>query len=268
VSAIVAERTCEVTGFRLVSAGAERSFRVAKDRRGALTVHRNSIVGPFPFSSDAADRRGRFDTIGSTIYLADSRRCAYAEVLIGFRKNRAAIAKAAESIDWDANRYIEQVLADARTNGVDAPWAISIDWQMDRSIYEIKLPGEGWWVRIDHVDTIAALERLTPTVAGTTEQVKLLTSGAVESENRDLTTLLAQVIRQQHLFDGSEPLGISYQSKTLMGRCWAYWDRRADAGIAPGSNDLVQLISENVGPDPEFHRVADHYQLPRMGARC
>ena len=241
MTAIPPEQTCGTTGLRLVAARAETAFRVAKDRRGALNVQSNTIVGPLPYSADPVDRRGRFDTIGSTIYLADSRACAYAEVLIGFRKERAAIAKVAESIAWDADEYIAQVIADARANGVDVPWSITVDWQMDRSLYEVQLPGDGWWVKIDHVDTITALENLAPTVPGMTEQVKLLTSGAIESENRDLTTLLAQVIREQQLFDGSEPLGIYYQSKTLMGRCWAYWDRRADAGLAPSGNDLVHV---------------------------
>lgn len=47
-----------------------------------------------------------------------------------------------------------------------------------------------------------------------------------------------------------------------MGRCWAYWDRRTDAGLSRGRNDPVQLISENVGPDPEFQWVAEYYGLP------
>jgi hypothetical protein len=67
--------------------------------------------------------------------------------------------------------------------------------------------------------------------------------------------LLAHVIRGAVLDDGSEPLRISYPSKTLTGRCWAYWDRRADEGLS--ARRLLQLTSENVGPDREFHRVAD-----------
>jgi hypothetical protein len=269
VTATAEERSCADTGLHLVTARGETAFRVAKDRHGALSVRPNSIVGPLPVGTDPAegDRRSRFDTMGSTIYLADSRECAYAEVLVGFRKERAKIAKAAESIDWDVDEYIDQVLSDAKANGVDVPWGISADWQMARSVYDIRLPSEGWWVQIDHAETLAALEDLAPKSVGMTERLQLLTSGAVESEDRDLTTLLAHVVRGQRLDDGSEPLGISYQSKTLKGRCWAYWDRRADEGLSRGSNDLLQLTSENVGPDPEFVRVADFYKLPILGAR-
>ncbi len=247
----------------------EIAFRVAKDRYGALSVRQNSVVGPMPVGVDpqVGDPRGRFDTMGSTIYLADSRACAYAEVLVGFRKNRASIAKVAESVGWNVDEYIDEVLRDAQNNQIDAPWGISVDWQMDRSIYEIRLPRTGWWVRIDHAETLAALEGRVSNVLGMAERLKLLTSGAIEGEDRDLTSLLAHTLRGLTLDDGSEPLGVSYASKSLQGRCWAYWDRRADAGLPTGSNNLLQLTSENVGPDPEFARIARFYQLPILAAR-
>ncbi|WP_448072276.1 hypothetical protein [Georgenia yuyongxinii] len=215
----------------------------------------------------AGDRRGRFDTIGSTLYFADSRQCAYAEVLTGHRKELAAIAKVAETIGMSADEYVAAVLEEARKNGVDVPWAITVDWQLERSIYEIRLPSSGWWVQIDHPQTLAALAHLVPTEAGVTDQVRLLTSASIEGEDRGLTTLLAHVVREMLLDDGSEPLGLSFRSKTLQGRCWAYWDRRADANLAPGSDDLVQLISQNVGPDPVFKEVAKLYDLPVLPAR-
>ncbi|MGT2464100.1 hypothetical protein [Sinomonas atrocyanea] len=261
------ERTCAETGLRLIEAAGEEAFRIAKDRHGALSVRKNPIVGPLPISPSvtAVDRRGRYDTVGSTIYLAEDRRCAYAEVLTGFRQERASVAKAAESIGMTVEDYIAQVTADAEANGVDVPWSVSVDWQMDRSVYRIRLPRTGWWVKVDDRGTLAALERLAPTVPGLTESLQVLTATSIYGEDRDLTTLLAQATRMQILDDGSEPLGISYASKTLFGRCWAYWDRRTDEGLGPGSNDLHQLASENVGPDPDFAAIADHYDLPVLG---
>ena len=87
---------------------------------------KNSLVGPPSVGSGVVkgDQRGRFDTVGSTVYLADSRRCAYAEVLSGFRKDRLALAKVALSIGWDVDEYIAHVVADARHNGTDVPWSI------------------------------------------------------------------------------------------------------------------------------------------------
>lgn len=263
------ERTCTTTGLHLVAAGGQRAYRVAKDRDGALSARPNEHVGPRPVGSDpgAADSRGRYDTLGSTLYLADSRRCAYAEVLNGFRQDRAKIARTAKSIGMTVDEYIEAVIADAQANGVEVPWAISVDWQLERSIYEIRLPRQGWWVRIDHPDTLKALESLAAATAGATGEVTMLTATEVTGPDRDLTTLLAHVIRRQTLDDGHEPLGIVYQSRTLTGACWAYWDRRADENLPPGRNDLLQLSSENVGPDPVFTDTAEYYRLPILGAR-
>ena len=262
-------RYCTTTGLLLVPAAGETSFRVAKDRKGAFIVWKNTVVGPLPIGADPdeGDPRGRFDTVGSTIYLADSRQCAYSEVLVGFRQQRAAIAKVAESIGWPVEEYIASVLAQAKENDIDVPWAISVDWQMERSIYEIRLPRNGWWVQIDDANTLQALQRLAPTTAGVTEQLQMLTSGTITGENRDLTTLLAHVVRGLTLDDGTEPLGFNYPSKTLRGRCWAYWDRRADEGLYAGRNDLLQLTAENVGPDRDFKAIADFYDLPILGAR-
>lgn len=126
-----------------------------------------------------------------------------------FWMDRAAISRVAASIGWDINSYIEQILEDARNNGIDPPWGISVDWQMARSIYEIRLPRNGWWVQIDHPDTLAALEIHVPTMAGHQEELRVLTAGNITGEDRDLTTLIAQTIREMVLDDGSEPLGIS-----------------------------------------------------------
>ncbi|MFF5794512.1 hypothetical protein ACFY5D_20915 [Paeniglutamicibacter sp. NPDC012692] len=173
----------------------------------------------------------------------------------------------AESIGWDPRKYVEAVLKEAQDNGLDAPWAISVDWQMDRSIYEIRLPRDGWWVKMDHVDTLKAVESFDSSFVGVGERLQLLTNGSITGEDRDLTTLIAHLIRNVTLDDGSEPLGISYLSKTLQGRCWAYWDRRTDLQLAPGRNDLIQRSSDNVGPDPEFIWTADYYTLPILNGR-
>lgn len=239
------ERICTKTGLHLVEAGGERRYRVAKDRHGALSARRNEHVGPMPvgFDSDAGDSRGRYDTLGSTIYLAESRRCAYAEVLNEFRQVRARIAQTATSIGRDVDKYIESVIAEAEANGVCVPWTISVDWQMDRSIYEDPLAPAG--------------------LVGSYRS-----RGHPQSPGRPcFDNGRAHVIRRQTLDDGSEPLGIVFQSRTLTGDCWAYWDRRADEGLPPGSNDLMQMASENVGPDPVFATTAEFYRLPVMGPR-
>lgn len=261
--------TCSLTQLEILPAQGEIAFRVAKDRHGAISVKENAVVGPYPVGTELpeGDKRGRYDTIGSTVYLADSRRCAYAEVLSGFRLERAAMAKVAKVLDRDVDDYIQSIKDEATENGVDLPWAISVDWQMERSIYEIRLPRDGWWVQIDHANTLRALETLVPSLEGMTEKLRFLTSGSITNEDRDLTTLIAHHLRGLTLEDGSELLGINFPSKTLQGRCWAYWDRRADLELPPGKNDLMQLVSENVGPDKNFIEIAEFYDLPILNGR-
>ncbi|MEO5316207.1 hypothetical protein PV772_19165 [Pseudarthrobacter sp. CC12] len=111
-------RQCDLTGLTLVRAAGEISFRAAKDHYGGLSVRKNSFVGPLPIRAVAGSgSRGRYDSIGSTIYLAESCQCAYAEVLLGFRQQRASVAKAAESIGWTVEDYIASVRAQAGEKG-------------------------------------------------------------------------------------------------------------------------------------------------------
>lgn len=79
-------------------------------------------------------------------------------------------------------------------------------------------------------------------------------------ENRAVTTLLAQHVRGQSLFDGSLPLGIQFTSKTGYGTCWARWDRRADDGLTPGENDPKTLEDLNVDGGA-FRAVTTDWQL-------
>lgn len=253
---VPAGRRCGVTNLHLIPAGAETAFRVAKDRYGALSAR------PYAPSTDgpAAHLRGRYDTTGSTLYFADSRECAYGEVLTGFRKERGALAADAEAAGCELSEWVELVTAQAIANELDPPWAISCDWQMARSIYAVDLPEDGWWVRVDHSDTLNALVDQYPHRDLRTNP--LLTLADLEGEDRTLTMVLAEHIRNLLLDDGSEALGINFPSKTGYGRCWVFWDRRTDLGLGRGTNDPRQITSDNVGPDPAFLKVAGEFGLP------
>lgn len=254
-------RRCTVTGLYLLAATGGSAYRVAKDRgRGPLRGHPNRHVGPL-HPAFVSDPRGRFDTIGSTVYFSDMPRTAFAEVLRGFRRELLKLAPLAEIAGYDdAITYAEAITDDAVANSIDAPWAISCDWQMARSIYHVRMPLDGWWVQIDHPFTLNALAEQLPdleSLAGRTD----LTLADVEGEDRALTTTIAEHIRGLTLDTGHEPLGINFRSKSAYGRCFAWWDRRADAGLAPGRDDPGLIHSDNVDT-PAFREVADHYGLP------
>lgn len=253
-------RTCHATGLRLVPATRQLAYRVAKDRgRPALEGYPNEVVGPLP--TVGRDLRGRWDTIGSTVYFADSPECAFAEVLSYLRFNRVALTKAARRAGYDdVDEYAAQIGREAAENEVDQPWAISCRWQNARSLYHVWLPGSDWWVQIDHPDTLDVL-RHTLVDLGADQLVDDLWADDLLNTNRAVTTLLAEHIRNLMLDDGSEPLGINYPSRTLHGRCYAWWNRRGDLGLGPSGDDPYQHHSTNVDV-PAMRTIAAAYDLP------
>lgn len=255
-------RTCSASGLRLLEAHGELVYRVSRDRYGPLSAQVR-VRG-----SGATATANRFDTVGTTLYFADSKQCALAEVLNGFKLARAALAPDAAAAGMSLDGYTARVTRQAVDNGLDHPWAIGADWQMARSIYAVRLPAEGTWVQIDHSDTLAALDHLHGRLTDLDgrEPSPPLWSADLEGADRSVTTAVASYVRDVILDDGSKPLGIEFRSRTLEGRCYAWWDRRHDAGTAPDANDVHLISSENVGV-PELHQVADKLGVPVLPGR-
>jgi RES domain-containing protein len=267
VSTPLGGRVCAASGLYLLPASGEIAFRIAQDRyvdrRGILSARGNKAVGRLP--AGAQDSRGRYDTLGTTVYFADSGECAFAEVLQGFRKDLAPLALDAAAAGVPVDKWVQDVTDEAAALGVDAPWAISCDWQWNRSVFHVAMPIEGWWIAIDRPSTLATLTRQLPAEL-TALGVPYLTAGQIDGDDRAITTLLAEHVRGLILDDGSLPLGISFASKTLHGRCWAFWDRRTDDGLSPAANDPSLLRSTNVDT-PEMRTIAAEYGLPILPGR-
>lgn len=230
---------------------------------GILAVRVNEHVGPLP--AEVPDRRGRFDTIGRTVYFADQATTAFAEVLQEFRAVRVALQADADSIGVTVEEYMTKVRTQAIANGRERPWAVSVDWQMSRCLHRVAMPANGWWVQIDHKET---LNRLGLDLAGPLKQagVPLLTLSGTTGENRAVTTLLAEHVRGLTLFDGSLPLGIQFTSKSGYGICWAWWDRRADDGLMPDTNDPKTIADRNVD-GKAFRTVTSDWDLEVLSGK-
>lgn len=261
-----ADRLCQSTGLRLLPANNQHVYRVTKDRGpGPLVGYPNSHVGPLP-PDVGHDLRGRWDTMGSTVYFADTERTAFAEVLRGFRRELIKLAPLADIAGFpDAESYAQAIIDDAAANDVDQPWAVSGDWQRVRSISRVQLPATGWWVQIDRPDTMSALCDQIHNL-GLGSRLNDLTSAHLASDDRVVTTTLAEYIRGLTLDDGSQPLGINFPSKSLFGRCWAWWDRRTDEGLSPGRDAPSVVQSWNVDV-PAFRDIAGHYKIPVLPGR-
>ncbi|HEY0186984.1 MAG TPA: hypothetical protein VGC67_05805 [Cellulomonas sp.] len=165
-------------------------------------------------------------------------------MLAPLKTNRERLAVAAERAGYrDVEEYAADVLAQAGENDVDQPWAISYRWQSARSIYHAWMPTRGWWVDIDHPDRLQAVQRASRAIPGSPDEIW---SADLESADRTVTTLIAEHLRGLELDDGTRLLGIWYRSRTLVGRCYAWWDRRGDDGLAPGDDDPRLQGSTNV----------------------
>lgn len=258
---------CPRTGLYLVPARGEIGWRIAKEQYvrsgGILAVPVNKYVGALPVGDP--DPRGRFDTLGRTVYFGKTAQTSFAEVLQGFRLERLAVEADAAAAGYTFEEYVDLTNIQADENGVDRPWAISGKWQVDRCLHKVAMPSEGWWVRADHYATI---NQVATDLAGPLREmgVDLLTLGDLGGEVRAVTTLIAELVRNQNLFDGSRPLGIEFPSKTGYGNCWAWWDRRADDGLTPGPNDPKTLDDLNVDV-PSFRRIAEDWGLEILPGR-
>lgn len=250
------DRTCTDTGLGLIAADGGVGWRITKDAyvqtSGITGVLVNDRVGPLPLGKP--DRRGRYDTLGRTVYFADTAKTALAEVLQHFRVEVMSLTKDALAIGMDVEEYRRDLTKDLHDRGLPGPGEVPVDWQMAGSLYTVQLSSTGWWVLID---CSATLNALSDRMGGSVDQ---LTLGHVCGDDRVLTTQLAQVIRESMLDDGSLPLGIAFPSKTAYGRCWAWWNRRADDNLNPGSNDPKLIGSSNVGT-PELEEICRDWKL-------
>lgn len=255
------DRTCTQTGLGLIAADGGIGWRVTKDayvRTSGITgVLVNDRVGPLP--AGQSDGRGRYDTRGRTVYFADAAKTALAEVLQHFRVEVMSLTKDANAIGRTVSDYRQELTEEFHNRGLPGPGEVPVDWQLVTSLYKVQLPANDWWVVIDSPATLNALSDL---MGGSADQ---LTLGHVCGDNRALTTELAQVIRDQVLDDGSLPLGIVFPSKTAFGRCWAWWNRRADDNLNPTSNDPKLIDSYNVAV-PQLDEICRDWKLTLVGA--
>jgi hypothetical protein len=82
----------------------------------------NKVIGPLP--DGEIENRGRFDTVGRTVYFGDTKEVCFAETLQDFRLNRQALVADAQSAGQDVDEFIRDVTNDAIAADRDTPWAV------------------------------------------------------------------------------------------------------------------------------------------------
>lgn len=252
-------RVCTNTGLALVD-GPRTGYRIAKVSYGP--------VNPLERSADPGEDRSRwsrFDTPGRTIYLADSRRIAFAETLSVARISadfRSAVEFAARHFEMSQQQAWKEIEDDWIRNGYMTPGSVPAGWRDDHLIYQLSITSPAPWVDLTATESLAAVSVALGQDLRSVHGVDLLTLGTLTGEDRQVTSVIAEWIRNQIVDDGSYPAGVKFHSKLGGGACWAFWMRRTDDGLG---DDPVEIVSEQ---HILQHDADMKYVLGLYGARC
>jgi hypothetical protein len=249
---------CSKTGLAYVE-GPVTGYRIAKSSYGPLN--------PLPRSTGAVDRSSwsRFDTPGSTVYLAGDRRTAYAETLAMGRVGkdfRDAVEFAAAQFGIAVEAARELIQDDWTRNGNMVPGWLPANWRDGRLIYTLRINSPIRWIDLTAAESIASLNRHLGQQLDDAFGISTITLATLAGENREATTTIAEWLREQVLDEGTYAAGVRAHSKYGGGHCWAYWLRRQD--------DRLGLDPVEVEAEIEIHRNDTdlNYVLSLYGLEC
>jgi hypothetical protein len=247
-------RTCPTTGIALVPASGQTVFRLAKPSYGPLNPQRRT-------ATSADDRSGwnRFDLPGEqTIYAASSPEGSYGELLGSLKKPRPVAA--ARLFDDAGGATMEELIAAdwAAAGKRLAPYVVDINWLFEFLLYMMTLPQSGWLVDSEHSRTVTYLQGNIPLPLWE-RSIQRVTVSDLRSEDRFVTTHLAERLARARLDEGDTAIGLRYGSKHGSDwDCWTVWLRNGvAAGIAVDGGDPVQPPELN----PVLAKVLETYNL-------
>ncbi|MFF9565665.1 hypothetical protein ACF1AJ_20120 [Leifsonia sp. NPDC014704] len=215
-------RICSATGLRLVPVDQAAGFHVAKSRYAQPSA---------PWRTPDVHRQewGRFDTLGRTYYVAETAECAYAEVLSQYKRKAGEVdplAPIAAALDLTVDQLLAQISEDWGEEDYRAVGAIPARWRSERRMYQLAIEGDGWLVDVAHPATISALESAHDGVVSrflANQGIPALNVSVLTSDNRYVTTMLAEIMRDAELDDGTTPRGVHFGSKHGGAWCRAIW---------------------------------------------
>lgn len=229
-------------------------FRVAPTRYEPISAVQR-LVGV------SRDQWGRFDSPGFTLYTAERKEAAYAEILAQFKRQLGAVdplAADAAAIGMSRDDFLELIADEWAENSFMGVGAVPASWRHDRGVYEVHaLPG-GWWIDVDHPDTISVLEQQLERLL-VHEGVPALTTGVLEGDNRLVTTAIGEFLHCIELDDGSAARGIQFRSKHGGAWCRAIWlpgpDEDWTADLTALSPDRILISDEDLARACERFRI-------------
>lgn len=165
----------------------------------------------------------RFDTPGSTVYLAGDRRTAYAETLAMARVGkdfRDAVAFAARQFGLPVEVAQKMIQDDWTRNGNMVPGWLPANWRDGRLMYTLRIDKPIRWVDLTAAESIAALNRHLGQQLDDAFGIGTVTLSTLAGEDREATTAIAQWLREQVLDDGNYAAGVrtlKIRWRTLLG---------------------------------------------------
>lgn len=249
---MTSSRTCSATGLRLISDPGVYTYHVGKKEYPPLSAAARD--------ADDTSRQawGRYDVPGHTFYVAENRGTAYAEVLSGFKRANGAadpLSEDAKFAGMSLEDYIEEIAREWSERDFMGLGAIPAGWRYDRGLFPVVLPDSGWLVDIEHPDSIAAIEgAIGPLLASL--NVPHLTTGTLRSEERAVTTQIAEHLHASTLDTGATPLGVHFGSKHGAAWCKAIWLDH------PEARNVLTLAPEPIlVTDEDLKTAADRFRI-------
>jgi RES domain-containing protein len=260
-------RICAASGLELTKAQGQKAWRVAQTKYGPLDPQARPQVRPGT-NVDAWKSWQRWDVPGHrTVYAADSKKVAYAEVLGWFKRQLAD----QPGTGLDLSKYLDDI-PDAASgwNEVSREWGnhlppytLPASWRNERLMYRVTVPTDGWFTNVSTLQSMSAIEKaIGPQLA--LLAVSQMDLSLLTSDRREVTCEISEWVHGLKLDDGNLPHGIAYPSRHGGERCWAIWLRRIDDGLDPASElTTADHGAEIRRDDPDFK-----YILGRFGLKC
>lgn len=255
-------RICTRTGLGLVEVAAlpQVTYRVAGQSWGPL----NPVKRPMA-PSEVDKGWGRFDTLGGrTVYAAETRQAALAEVLGYFRLQvgkRSALEKDAAFLGLTAEELRHLVEEEWRRSGHMPPGQLARGWRVTRRMHTLTMPADGQWILLDNLATLGAIERALPEVLES-HGIGGLTLSELTADRRELTVPIATWARDVVMDDGRPAHGIVFPSKHGGARGFAYWLRRVDNGEPLAAEPVRADEGTEIGErDPDLVSVATRFGI-------
>lgn len=245
------ERTCEVTGLHLISDAGVYGFHVGKGDYPALSG------APRHAADSSRTSWNRYDVPGQTYYVAETRECAYAEVLAFFKRPNGSsdpLSEDAAFHDMTLEAYIEEIAMEWSERDFMGLGAVPAGWRFDRGMIPVVIP-DAWLIDIEHPDSIAAIETSMGEELGRLG-VEHLTTGTLRGEAREITTAIADHLHGMTLDTGLPSQGIHFGSKHGASWCKAFWLDH------PATPDILTLSPEPIHvTDEALRAAADRFRI-------